>query len=129
MSFFSQQTSVVEIDPANRVTIRRLTTGEAHNIKSRYVRSSVQAKVTPGSREAPDEGEATTTIDTTNMALETLIASIVSWEGPGFANGSGESVPVNRANILALPEWVTDKITEGINALGGGGMSDAEKGR
>lgn len=105
MSFFAEQTRVVELDADNRVTLRKLTYGQAREATSRAMRVDF-AKQTPE-------------IDYPLLRAEQLHRAVVSWDGPGF-----EGREVTAANIDALPTWITDKLIDGLVALDGGAGDD-----
>jgi hypothetical protein len=93
MSFFTQQTRVVELDEQNRVTLRKLSYGQASEATSRAF------KVNPFTQSAE--------MDYPRLRAEQLHRAVVAWEGPGF-----EGRPVTVDNIDALPTWITDKLLD-----------------
>lgn len=86
MSFFTQQTQVIQIDDLNTVTVRKPTSAERNTI-----RDAIMPVVN-------DENQVATKI----MAMAPRML-ITSWSGPGF-----EGRPVNTKNIDALPPEVVD---------------------
>ena len=80
MSFFTQQTSIAQIDDENSVTVRKLTFGEFSKVLSDNAGAEAQG-------------------------LGVVRAAIVSWDGPGFDDR--EPTP---ENIDALPVEVVMKI-------------------
>lgn len=111
MGFFTPNTTVVQIDDENTITIRALTYGEEQQNKSKAMRVSAKMAATKkGEEEAEPEGEAV--VDASLLQLLTLRTAIVSWEGPGF-----EGRKVSQANIEALPPSVLDPVIEAYNKL------------
>ena len=98
MSFFTQQTKVVDLGEGNTVTVRKLTFGERQNITS-----------------ACSDADARTQefkIDFAKLRIERAKIAISSWEGPGF-----EGRNVSPENIAALPTDIADIILEAIDEL------------
>lgn len=115
MSFFSQQTKVVEIDADNRVTVRKLTYGQQQAAMSAAMTFKIQM-------EAGQSAQMTTgSLDPFRLKREELYAAIVAWEGAGF-----EGRPVTQENIDALPPEITALIQAAVEDLNAG-MSEAEK--
>lgn len=98
MSFFTEQTLVVEIDSENTVTVRKVSHGDKLAAQSAAIRFN------PITQDA--------NVDPLVIQFETLYASIVSWAGPGFENR-----PVSKENVRALPDEIVDRITVGVNTL------------
>ena len=107
MSFFSEQTRIVEIDADNSVTVRKINYGQ------QQAAIGAVSKINPVTQEA--------SIDFAGLMREQLIYAVVSWEGPGFDNR-----PVCRENVLALPPEIVEKIAAGVEALNKP-LSDEEK--
>lgn len=115
MSFFSQQTKVVEIDADNRVTVRKLSYGQQQAAMSAAMTFKVQL-------EAGQAAQLTTgNLDPFRLKREELYAAILSWEGAGF-----EGRPVTRDNIDALPPDVINLVQVAVDDLNTS-ASDAEK--
>ncbi len=115
MSFFSQQTKVVEIDADNRVTVRKLSYGQQQAAMSAAMTFQVQMAVGQAAQ------LTTGNLDPFRLKREELYAAIFGWEGPGF-----EGRPVTRDNIDALPPEVTALIQVAVDDLNTS-TSDAEK--
>lgn len=116
MSFFSQQTRVIEVDSQNRVTIRKLTGGQHQSVMSAAMTFKMSV-------EAGQAAQLTTgTLDPFRLKREQLYACVVSWEGEGF-----EGRPVTRENIDALPTDIFDLLLAAIDDLNGGVTSDEKK--
>lgn len=98
MSFFTEQTRVVEIDKHNRATLRKLSFGQ------RQEAISLSMKFNPFTQAAD--------VDYARFNRERLYRALVSWEGPGF-----EGRPVTPENIDALPVEVADKLVAAMNEL------------
>ena len=112
MSFFDRQTVTVEIDKENRVTIRKLTYGEQQAAMSAAMNFEM----------ALDNGTVPVgKLDPFRIKREELLASVASWDGPGF-----DGRPVTRENIEALPPTVVDTIQAAIDRLNSG-LEAAEK--
>lgn len=92
MSFFTEQTSVVDLGDGNTVTLRKLTYGESADILS------ASMKV----------GE----IDWVKYRVRQLEKSVIGWSGPGF-----EGREITPSNIAALPVAVGRKISDAANDL------------
>ena len=92
MSFFAEQTSVVDLGGGNTVTIRKLTFGQAVEINSKAYKSG--------------------TFDIFQHGLERLVLSITAWEGSEF-----DGRPVSRKNIEALPSEVIRQVNDAIAKL------------
>ncbi len=100
MSFFTQQTQVIQIDERNTITVRKPTNAE---------RNLILDAIMPV---ASDENQVASKIMA--MAPRMLIAS---WNGPDFAGR-----PVTQKNVDALPPAVIDAtlptlipwVTEGL---------------
>lgn len=119
-TFYSRKLTTVVIDEENTVQIQALAYGEQQNVMS----SAMAFEVSMNKQNDPKAGSMTTgRLDPSRMKTEELIASVVSWSGPGF-----EDRPVTRENILALPVFVTDLIQAGIDSLNKG-MDEATKKR
>lgn len=97
MSFFTPQTTVVDIDDDNCITLRKLTFGEMVELWELV----------------PDMNEQ-------KIGMEMVQASIESWSGPGF-----EDKPVTRENIRLLPVAVIMPLMEA--AAGMNTVDDAEE--
>lgn len=106
MSFFSEQTRVVEIDDEHRVTLRKLSYGQAREASSRAF------KVNPFTQSAE--------MDYPLLRAEQLKRAVVSWEGPNF-----EGRPVTAENVDALPVWITNKLLDAVSELNDG-LSEEE---
>lgn len=118
MSFFTQQTRVVEIDALNRVTVRKLTYAQQQAVLS----AAMTFKMSMQTGQTGQAGQTTTgEVDPFRLNSEKLFAAIVSWEGEGF-----EGRPVTRENIGALPLDVVAIIQAAVDELNAD-MSDAEK--
>lgn len=101
MSFFQQQTQVVELDGEHTVTVRRLTFGESQAVISE---STVFDIV---SQEA--------TFDFARNQAAKLKRAVVAWSGPGF-----DGRPVTEDNIMALPPDVGQRIMQAVDAINAG---------
>lgn len=112
MSFFTRQTAVVEIDPENRVTVRKLTYGDSQEAMSAAM--SMDVDIASGKL-----GMAR--VDPFRIKREQLYRAIVGWEGPGF-----DGQPVSKDAIDALPLDIVDQIQEAVERINGG-LSDEEK--
>ena len=110
MGFFTAVTKVVEIDAANRVTIRKLTFEEQQSVISSAMRV-----------EALQNGMTSAVVDAGVMALKQTQLAVVSWEGPGF-----EGLPANPVNVGRLPAAIGQQLQAAVDALNAG-LSDAEK--
>jgi hypothetical protein len=106
MSYFTQQTKVVDLEGGNTVTVRKLTYAERQNVIDRATKvgGNMEAEIHVG-----------------RMKLELLCAAVVSWTGPDF-----EGRPPTAENIGALPPEVADMIAAGADELQAG-LTDAEK--
>jgi hypothetical protein len=116
MSFFSQQTRVIEIDSQNSVTVRKLTYEQQQAVMSASM--TFKLSMQTGQAAQMTTGE----LDPFRLKREELIASIVSWEGEGF-----EGRPVTRENIGALPPDIIAIIQAGVDELNGGLSADEKK--
>lgn len=124
MGFFTPQTAVVEIDPENRVTIRKLTYAERQACISRAMKITSEAQMQrKGKKAAPVAAEAVAEvmIDGALMAMEQVKACLLSWEGPGF-----EGRPATPENLLLLPPDIVDMISAAADKLNQS-LSDEEK--
>lgn len=101
MSFFSEQTRVIALDDANRVTLRKLPYGAAREASSRAF------KVNPFTQTAE--------MDYPLLRAEQLRRAVVSWEGPGFDNR-----PVTPENIDALPTRIVNVLLDAVSELNDG---------
>lgn len=115
MSFFNQQTRVVEIDASNRVTIRKLTYGQQQAVMSAAM--TFRMDMVAGQTAQMTTGN----LDPFRLKREEMYTAIVAWEGDGFEGRS-----VTRENIDALPPEVIGIIQAAVDELNAG-MSDAEK--
>ena len=111
MSFFSEQTRVVEIDEENSVTVRKLTHGESSALTSQCMVQRFTLN---------DDVEQSLELDAMKYRDLHIFSAIVSWNGPGF-----EDRPVTFENFNALPDAVVNKISAGVDSLSG--LSSAEK--
>lgn len=116
MGFFSQQTRIVEIDPDNRVTVRKLTYGQQQETMSSAM--TFKMDMTPGHASQWTTGN----LDPFRLKREELYAAIVSWEGEGF-----EGRPVTRENIDALPPDVIAVVQTAVNELNASQTGDEKK--
>jgi len=124
--FFRPQERVVHLDDENRITIRRLTWGQVQGIRSRTIRMRVQVPTSPtrglaANGNPPDNDPGEIDLDPYRFQEELVVESVVSWEGPGF-----EGRPVTRENVLALPEWIVEKLLAEIDKLNQG-ITESEK--
>lgn len=108
MGFYSQQIKVVQIDPENSVTIRRLTFGESQQVISESTVFDIISE--------------TANLDFAKNQAAKMRLGIVSWEGPGF-----EGREVNAENISDLPSEVGRVILQAIDALGAGLTGEDQK--
>jgi hypothetical protein len=93
-NFFERQTKEIEIDDANRVTIRKLTHAERQAALSAAFPFQKEGELVMG-----------------NAVIQAMLKlSIVSWAGPGFAD-----YPVSAENIDALPVEIVDEIVQAVN--------------
>lgn len=99
MSFFDPITAVIDLGDGNKVTVKKMSYGALQDVISKCSRVNFGAN-----------NERQTQLDYAQLRVEQLIASIISWEGPGFGN-----TPVTPANVRALPQSVAEAIEAGIN--------------
>ncbi len=106
MSYFTQQTKVIDLGGGNTVTVRKLTYAERQNVidKSTQVGADMEAQIHVG-----------------RMKLELLCAAVVGWAGPDF-----EGRPPTPENVGALPPDIADLIAAGADDLQAG-LTDDEK--
>ena len=106
MSYFTQQTKVVDLEGGNTVTVRKLSFAQRQDVidKATQVGGNMEAEIHVG-----------------RMKLELLCAAVVSWTGPDF-----EGRAPTPENIGALPPDIADLIAAGADELQAG-LTDAEK--
>lgn len=106
MSYFTQQTKIVDLGGGNTATVRKLTYAERQNVIDRATKvgSDMDAQIHVG-----------------RMKLELLTAAIVGWAGPDF-----EGRPATPENIGLLPPEIADLIAAGADDLQAG-LTDDEK--
>lgn len=125
MSFFTQQTTIVEIDAENRVTIRKLTYAERQACISRSMKITSETKLRGKGKQnllvADANNSAEVMIDGALMAAEQVKACLVSWEGPGF-----EGRAATPENLMLLPPDIVDMISAAADRFNQG-LSDEEK--
>jgi len=97
MDYFNKLTKRVDLDDENWVEIQQMTWGDSKKSLERAMQMGQgnQIRIDPGA-----------------VQVEQMVLSIKSWGGPGFGDR-----PVNRANILALPQFIGDKLAEEIEAI------------
>lgn len=102
MGFFAQQVKVIVIDDENSVTITKPSFGKRQDMLS------------PAAKIGKDEdtGEKVVIIDPATLQREQLCTWVTGWSGPGF-----EGREPTRANILALPPDIADKINTEIDTF------------
>lgn len=98
MSYYTPQTSVLDLGDGNTVTVRKRAYGDEQNA------IAANTKIDPMHN--------TGNVDAAGMAKALLLAGIVSWDGPGF-----EGRPVSLANLEALPVAVAERISEAVAAI------------
>ncbi len=91
MSFFAQQTQVVDLGGGNTATVRKLSFGEHQQATSQAARLV----------------DGVLQVDYPKLRLEVAKVATVAWDGPDF-----DGQPATPANVEALPPLVGGKLAD-----------------
>lgn len=110
MSFFDAKTKTISIDDENSYTIKKITYGERQTILENSMKVS-----------GSTTGESGFSINVAKLKIETLCVGLVNWEGPEFDK------PLLKENILNLPNWLAEQMTEEIDSFNAELTEDEKK--